>query len=668
MFVAEEQLLTLVANLAAKVQHKTLNGRKYLVAPATLVVPGVLNGSDGSGYYPPEENAKSARSWDGMPLVAYHPVRNGEPVAAQDPKHEEWVWNESGLGYLRNTKNSDKLVSEAWFDRELVENYDRRLPLTAKILPRLLNNQPIELSTGLHVDRDETPGTCPRTGRSYDWVARNYRPDHLAVLPDQVGACSIRDGCGVVVNEATSMATATDYVEPEAEAQAPTTSKPSPAPRSAKVKEPKMPQAAPAGSAEAASRVERQTSNSDGVGEFLGTLLYAAPKAHILHLQTKSFSAHKALDELYSELPGLVDSLVETYQGKFGVVDGYPAPVTMTPGTPVEFVSGLSDYVKSNRPAMGSDTEVQNLVDEIASLVDSTLYKLRTLTNAGKHGNPQHAETGQYLKHGSGTGKGEVHSAAVRGHQEATTTPADTGEECEADCDDGTTVKVNQTTNSTQQETDMATATKLPPTERQGLIGKIVANCKCQDADREVLNKASDAFLMRLNAMGDSVEGADDGSEVAEDENAPKKKLPPKFAKNAESKEMTDKEWLESAPPTIRRAVTNAIKVEQQARGQLISRLVANVAEESRERYTKVLVNKSLEELEMLVELLPTPTTRNSGGLDFDSEGNLDQGALFLGAAGGADPVRNRAPEGFVMNADPEMDPQYHEKKLAAKA
>jgi hypothetical protein len=31
-------------------------------------------------------------------------------------------------------------------------------------------------------------------------VARNYRPDHLAVLPDQRGACSLTDGCGVMVN------------------------------------------------------------------------------------------------------------------------------------------------------------------------------------------------------------------------------------------------------------------------------------------------------------------------------------------------------------------------------------------------------------------------------------------------------------------------------------
>ena len=58
----------------------------------------------------------------------------------------------------------------------------------------------MELSTGLFTDNDETAGVSPK-GRNYEAVARNHRPDHMAVLPDQVGACSINDGCGVLVNE-----------------------------------------------------------------------------------------------------------------------------------------------------------------------------------------------------------------------------------------------------------------------------------------------------------------------------------------------------------------------------------------------------------------------------------------------------------------------------------
>jgi hypothetical protein len=34
-------------------------------------------------------------------------------------------------------------------------------------------------------------------GVKYEGIARNLRPDHLAILPDDKGACSLEDGCGV---------------------------------------------------------------------------------------------------------------------------------------------------------------------------------------------------------------------------------------------------------------------------------------------------------------------------------------------------------------------------------------------------------------------------------------------------------------------------------------
>ena len=39
------------------------------------------------------------------------------------------------------------------------------------------------------------------------------------------------------------------------------------------------------------------------IGEFFLKLLHAATNGHILHLQTKSYSEHKALQKYYEELP-----------------------------------------------------------------------------------------------------------------------------------------------------------------------------------------------------------------------------------------------------------------------------------------------------------------------------------------------------------------------------
>ena len=115
-------------------------------------------------------------------------------------------------------------------------------------------------------------------------------------------------------------------------------------------------------------------------GSLFATLLHAATSAHILHLKTRSFAAHMALDELYKELPGLVDDLIEAYQGKYGIVTDYPGGYAPPGEDLVAFVQSVSDYLRDNRAAVGVDSELQNTADEIAGLLDSTLYKLRFLS------------------------------------------------------------------------------------------------------------------------------------------------------------------------------------------------------------------------------------------------------------------------------------------------
>lgn len=187
---------TFLANLAGPAKRVTRNGREYAVAPVTLLIPGVLNGSRGPLYYPEDEVKSRPGLWNGIPLVAYHPVRNGQNVSANDPD----VIAESGLGFVENDHFDSKLGkrrAEAWFDVEMTRNYDKKLRQQGKpeILPRVDRGEPIEVSTGLFTDNQIQSGTW--NGKGYTAIARNYRSDHLAVLPDQRGACSITDGCGV---------------------------------------------------------------------------------------------------------------------------------------------------------------------------------------------------------------------------------------------------------------------------------------------------------------------------------------------------------------------------------------------------------------------------------------------------------------------------------------
>lgn len=166
--------------------------KHYLVAPMAMLQEGVYTGSGGPLFYEAAELERTAEAWNGKPIVVYHPTRNGVGVSANDPD----ILEKQGVGYVRNAHWSGrKLRAEAYLDME-------RLRATApEIFHSLMNEDGVvEVSTGLFTDNQHAPGW--HGGKNFDFVARNHRPDHLAILPKGKGACSVEDGCGLLqVNE-----------------------------------------------------------------------------------------------------------------------------------------------------------------------------------------------------------------------------------------------------------------------------------------------------------------------------------------------------------------------------------------------------------------------------------------------------------------------------------
>jgi len=154
-----------------------------------MLKPGVVPGSNGPLLYEGPDVARNTDQWNNMPLVLEHPMHNGKPLSARSPK----VLERFALGSVYNAKVQDgKLTAEAWFDIEKTSK------LRPDLLTRLGSGQPIECSTGLFLDVE--PKTGVYNDREYKGVARKLRADHLAILPDGRGACSVKDGCGVLAN------------------------------------------------------------------------------------------------------------------------------------------------------------------------------------------------------------------------------------------------------------------------------------------------------------------------------------------------------------------------------------------------------------------------------------------------------------------------------------
>lgn len=114
--------------------------------------------------------------------------------------------------------------------------------------------------------------------------------------------------------------------------------------------------------------------------KLFSNLLQSSVQVHIMHLQSNSYAEHMALGSFYEAIPGLTDSLIEEYQGKYGIVTNYQT-ISLSTQDPVTYLKGLRNIVDTTRCSeiKDEDTNLQNTIDEIVSLIDSTLYKLVNL-------------------------------------------------------------------------------------------------------------------------------------------------------------------------------------------------------------------------------------------------------------------------------------------------
>lgn len=116
------------------------------------------------------------------------------------------------------------------------------------------------------------------------------------------------------------------------------------------------------------------------VAAFIGTLMQSRNQAHIYHLQTQSFAAHMALQGYYDGIIPLIDAFVESYQGMYGILRGYKMLGTIKEDdSAITYFEGLCKYVDGVRKTLPQDSYLQNQVDTIVELINSTKYKLKFL-------------------------------------------------------------------------------------------------------------------------------------------------------------------------------------------------------------------------------------------------------------------------------------------------
>jgi len=185
-------------------ETKTFMDKDYLVVPVIAMVEGVRFGANQSDAELglAKDFGKYPTSWNNIPLVVNHPKIDDSFVSASSVEVRE----EFSFGFTNAAKIEDKkLKLEAWIDTSRGDDIDE----VQEFIDLIEADEVIEVSVGFFADVESKEGSFK--GQSYSGIWRNIVPDHLALLTDEVGACSIEDGCGVPrLNKGQDMSLKTD--------------------------------------------------------------------------------------------------------------------------------------------------------------------------------------------------------------------------------------------------------------------------------------------------------------------------------------------------------------------------------------------------------------------------------------------------------------------------
>jgi hypothetical protein len=124
-----------------------------------------------------------------------------------------------------------------------------------------------------------------------------------------------------------------------------------------------------------------EVESNDDFCEMICNILHSRNQAHVFHLQTKSFAEHKALNDYYDGVVGLFDGIVESYQGKYGIIKNFKTfkiEQYRNNKKTISYFERLLDIIDENRDSV-EDSYIQNQIDTVQELINSTVYKLKFL-------------------------------------------------------------------------------------------------------------------------------------------------------------------------------------------------------------------------------------------------------------------------------------------------
>jgi hypothetical protein len=113
----------------------------------------------------------------------------------------------------------------------------------------------------------------------------------------------------------------------------------------------------------------------------MGILFLGRNVAHSVHLNTRSYSKHMALNTFYDSVIDVADAFAEAYQGRNGLIGPIAIPAAKKTTNIIEFLQDQLAEIEKGRYDVcdKSDSTLQQLIDNIVELYLTSIYKLKYL-------------------------------------------------------------------------------------------------------------------------------------------------------------------------------------------------------------------------------------------------------------------------------------------------
>ena len=115
--------------------------------------------------------------------------------------------------------------------------------------------------------------------------------------------------------------------------------------------------------------------------QLMGLLFLGRNVAHSVHLNTRSYSKHVALQTFYDNVIDVADAFAEAYQGRNGLIGPIAIPAAKKTSNIIEFLEDSLAEIEGARYTVcdKADSSLQQLIDNIVEIYLRTLYKLKFL-------------------------------------------------------------------------------------------------------------------------------------------------------------------------------------------------------------------------------------------------------------------------------------------------